>query len=183
MRVFSDCIDEATRLNAAALAGYSPQVYPGRITVFAADGHQFDPAVAIGGKVHVLEQLHLRAVTDREYGHRVGNWLAMQTVTSKKRCNGRARTAVRDLPIAGRPTVLMWSKRRWRCPDPDCAVSTWSETSEAITRQSGRNLPASHAYHENTNNLLAAWKGSRQCIDHCRDSGQTEIHGQCRHGC
>jgi hypothetical protein len=46
-------------------------------------------------QAHVLEQLHLRAVTDREYGHRVGNWLAMQTVTSKKRCNGRARTADR----------------------------------------------------------------------------------------
>jgi transposase len=68
-------------------------------------------------------------------------WLYVETtadVVGCSRCgaratgHGRARTAVRDLPISGRPTVLMWSKRRWRCPDPDCGVNTWSETTEAI---------------------------------------------------
>ena len=68
-------------------------------------------------------------------------WLYVETTADVVGCSrygaratghGRARTAVRDLPISGRPTVLMWSKRRWRCPDPDCGVNTWSETSEAI---------------------------------------------------
>ena len=68
-------------------------------------------------------------------------WLYVETTTDVVGCSrcgtratghGRARTAVRDLPISGRPTVLMWAKRRFRCPDPDCAVTTWSESSEAI---------------------------------------------------
>ncbi|MEA2001148.1 MAG: ISL3 family transposase [Actinomycetota bacterium] len=68
-------------------------------------------------------------------------WLYVETTADVVDCSecgtravghGRARTAVRDLPISGRPTVLMWSKRRWRCPDPDCEVNTWSETTEAI---------------------------------------------------
>jgi transposase len=68
-------------------------------------------------------------------------WLYVETTADVVGCSGcgtraighgRARTAVRDLPISGRPTVLMWSKRRWRCPDPDCGVNTWSETTEAI---------------------------------------------------
>jgi transposase len=68
-------------------------------------------------------------------------WLYVETTADIVGCSecgtraighGRARTAVRDLPISGRPTVLMWSKRRWRCPDPDCGVNTWSETTEAI---------------------------------------------------
>jgi len=46
--------------------------------------------------------------------------------------HGRSRTAVRDLPVAGRPTVLVWCKRRWRCPDPDCEVRTWLETIDAV---------------------------------------------------
>jgi transposase len=39
---------------------------------------------------------------------------------------------VRDLPISGRPTVLCWRKRRWRCPEPDCGANTWSETTPEI---------------------------------------------------
>jgi transposase len=68
-------------------------------------------------------------------------WLYVETtadVTGCPRCgtravgHGRSRTAVRDLPVAGRPAVLAWSKRRWRCPEPDCPMSTWSETTEVI---------------------------------------------------
>lgn len=39
---------------------------------------------------------------------------------------------VRDLPVAGRPVRLVWAKRIWRCPEQDCDVRTWSETSELI---------------------------------------------------
>jgi P27 family predicted phage terminase small subunit len=35
----------------------------------------------------------------------------------------------------------MWSKRRWRCPDPDCGVNTWSETTEAIATRKLRPKP------------------------------------------
>ena len=45
---------------------------------------------------------------------------------------GRRTTFVRDLEIAGRPTVLVWRKRRWRCKDPDCPTKTWSEEVEGI---------------------------------------------------
>jgi len=39
---------------------------------------------------------------------------------------------VRDLPLAGRPTVLTWSKRVWRCREPLCLQGTWSERTQAI---------------------------------------------------
>lgn len=32
-----------------------------------------------------------------------------------------------DLPAFGRPAVLVWHKRRWRCPDPSCDVATCTE--------------------------------------------------------
>jgi transposase len=46
--------------------------------------------------------------------------------------HGRRRVQVRDLPIAGRPVVLVWAKRLWRCPDRDCGRRTWTETLEAV---------------------------------------------------
>lgn len=39
---------------------------------------------------------------------------------------------VRDLPIGDRPVVLVWAKRLWRCPEPDCPVVTWSEDIDEI---------------------------------------------------
>lgn len=39
---------------------------------------------------------------------------------------------VRDLPCGGRPVVLVWFKRVWRCPERGCSRRTWSETTEAI---------------------------------------------------
>jgi transposase len=68
-------------------------------------------------------------------------WLSVQTtaeVAGCKECgtravgHGRRRVRVRDLPVSGRPTVLCWAKRIWRCPDPDCEVGTWTETSPAV---------------------------------------------------
>lgn len=37
-----------------------------------------------------------------------------------------------DLPAFGRPAVLVWRKRRWRCPEPVCEVGTWTETDPRI---------------------------------------------------
>lgn len=45
---------------------------------------------------------------------------------------GRRTSVIRDLEIAGRPTVLVWRKRRWRCLEPDCAAKTWTEQVEGI---------------------------------------------------
>jgi transposase len=39
---------------------------------------------------------------------------------------------VRDLPIGGRPVVLAWRKRIWRCREPACGVRTWTERVAAI---------------------------------------------------
>lgn len=68
-------------------------------------------------------------------------WLYVETAADVVGCgacgtravgHGRGRTAVRDLPIAGRPTVLVFARRRWRCPEPLCEVNTWSEQVGAI---------------------------------------------------
>jgi transposase len=37
-----------------------------------------------------------------------------------------------DLPAFGRPARLVWSKRRWRCPEAACEVGTWTETDPRI---------------------------------------------------
>jgi transposase len=39
---------------------------------------------------------------------------------------------VRDLPIGGRPVVLAWRKRIWRCGEPACRVRTWTERADAV---------------------------------------------------
>lgn len=69
-------------------------------------------------------------------------WLRVETTADLVGCSGcgtravghgRYKTLVRDLPISGRPTVLVWAKRRWRCPEPACDVNTWSETTPEIS--------------------------------------------------
>jgi len=46
--------------------------------------------------------------------------------------HGRRTVRVRDLPIGGRPVVLAWCKRLWRCREPSCQVRTWTEQTAAI---------------------------------------------------
>jgi transposase len=46
--------------------------------------------------------------------------------------HGRRTVRVRDLPIGGRPVVLAWRKRLWRCPEPACGVRTWTERPAGI---------------------------------------------------
>jgi transposase len=68
-------------------------------------------------------------------------WVWVRTTTEVAGCagcgtraqrHGRRRVLVRDLPVAGRPVVLLWSKQIWRCPERDCDVATWTESSEHI---------------------------------------------------
>ena len=71
-----------------------------------------------------------------------GEWqLAVQTTATVIGCagcgvratpHGRRMVRVRDLPIGGRPVVLWWRKRLWRCREPACGVRTWTEQAAAI---------------------------------------------------
>ena len=71
-----------------------------------------------------------------------GEWqLAVQTTATVVGCigcgvraelHGRRTVRVRDLPIGGRPVVLAWRKRLWRCREPACGVRTWTERTPAI---------------------------------------------------
>ncbi|MGA9077402.1 MAG: transposase family protein [Acidimicrobiales bacterium] len=42
------------------------------------------------------------------------------------------RVLIRDLPAFDRRVRLVWSKRRFCCPDPDCPVQTWTERSDEL---------------------------------------------------
>ncbi len=68
-------------------------------------------------------------------------WLAIETLEARSACrscgvfgvgNGRRRVVVRDLPIAGTPVVLVWSKPTWRCREPLCGRGSWPETCDEI---------------------------------------------------
>jgi transposase len=68
-------------------------------------------------------------------------WLAVETTADVVGCDGcgtravghgRRTVKVRDLPMADRSVVLVWAKRIWRCPDPDCEITTWSEEVDEI---------------------------------------------------
>jgi transposase len=37
-----------------------------------------------------------------------------------------------DLPVFGRPSRLVWRKRRWSCPNTQCAAGSWTEDVPAI---------------------------------------------------
>ncbi|MGI4896000.1 MAG: transposase family protein, partial [Janthinobacterium lividum] len=41
--------------------------------------------------------------------------------------HGRRIHRLADAPVLGSPAELIWRKRRWRCPEPRCRVSTWTE--------------------------------------------------------
>ena len=71
-----------------------------------------------------------------------GEWqLKVQTTSTLVGCigcgvraelHGRRTVRVRDLPAGGRPVVLLWRKRIWRCREPACGVRTWTERTAAI---------------------------------------------------
>jgi hypothetical protein len=49
---------------------------------------------------------------------------------------GPLRVVIRDLPVFGRRAKLVWSKRRFFCPECDCPQATWTEASNELpTRQ------------------------------------------------
>lgn len=46
---------------------------------------------------------------------------------SRARVKDRDRVELVDLPAFGQPVTLVWSKRRWRCPEAACGVGSWTE--------------------------------------------------------
>ena len=77
----------------------------------------------------------VQALVDGEwwlYVETTADWAACPECGCRAVGHGRGRSAVRDLPIAGRPTVLWFARRRWRCPDPHCETNTWSEHCDSI---------------------------------------------------
>jgi hypothetical protein len=48
---------------------------------------------------------------------------------SRAQVHDRREHLLRDVPVAGRATVLVWWKRIWRCPYPACSVRTWTQRS------------------------------------------------------
>jgi transposase len=71
-----------------------------------------------------------------------GEWqVTVQTTATMVGCqgcgmraelHGRRTVRVRDLPLGGRPVLLLWRKRLWRCREPACGVRTWTEQAAAI---------------------------------------------------
>jgi transposase len=48
------------------------------------------------------------------------------------RTKDRLQVVIRGLPVINRRVRLVWSKRRFSCPDPDCAQRTWTESSDEL---------------------------------------------------
>jgi transposase len=46
---------------------------------------------------------------------------------TRARAKDRRRVRLRDAPIGSRPVQLVWHKRVWSCPEPDCSAKTWTE--------------------------------------------------------
>jgi transposase len=95
--------------------------------------HGIDAATALVGMPELV--VRAQVLCDGEW------WLAVETQPGPRWCpgcgvravgHGRSRTTVRDLPIAGVATVLVFARRRLRCGEPLCEVRTWSEHVDAI---------------------------------------------------
>ena len=51
--------------------------------------------------------------------------------------HGRVNVRLVDAPAFGRPVRIVWRKRRWVCPEPACAVSSFLEQDEQIAAPRG----------------------------------------------
>ena len=89
------------------------------VAVLGLEGFVLLAAAEVDGELHQLVETQANAVACTGCGTRA---------VSK----GRRRTKVRDLTCGGRPVVVVWNKRLWRCPDDDCDVNSWTETSPLI---------------------------------------------------
>lgn len=68
--------------------------------------------------------------------------IRIETTTDVISCGGCGHRAesqdrvdrhIRDLACFGRPSRLVWAKRRWRCRRSPCPAKTWTETSSEVS--------------------------------------------------
>jgi transposase len=83
------------------------------------DGFEVLAAEVVGGEWQVTVQTTATVIGCQGCGMRA-------------ELHGRRTVRVRDLPLGGRPAVLWWRKRLWRCREPACGVRTWTEQATAI---------------------------------------------------
>lgn len=83
------------------------------------DGFRLLAAAVVDGELHQLVETTATVVGCPACGTRAAS-------------KGRRKVRVRDLPAGGRGVVVVWWKRLWRCPDPDCEVASWTERAEAV---------------------------------------------------
>jgi transposase len=83
------------------------------------DGFEVLAAEVVGGEWQVTVQTTVTVVGCQGCGMRA-------------ELHGRRTVRVRDLPLGGRPAVLWWRKRLWRCREAACEVRTWTEQAAAI---------------------------------------------------
>lgn len=81
------------------------------------------------------------------------------------RTKDRLRVVVRDLPAFGRRVKLVWSKRRFSCPEPECPARTWTERSEelpdrhVLSARAGRECTRAVGEEARSVASLARWLG------------------------
>ncbi|MGD0876201.1 MAG: transposase family protein [Acidimicrobiales bacterium] len=81
------------------------------------------------------------------------------------RTKDRLRVIVRDLPAFNHRVRLVWSKRRFSCPDPDCPQQTWTERSEelpdrrVLSARAGRECTRAVGQEARSVASLARWLG------------------------
>ena len=80
-----------------------------------------------------VEGVHVLDVTRRDDGSVVLDVETDQALAGCAGCGvvavGHGRRVVRlhDTPCFGRPVLVRWRKRIWRCPEDACPVETWTE--------------------------------------------------------
>jgi len=81
------------------------------------------------------------------------------------RTKDRLRVVIRDLPAFNRRVRLVWSKRRFSCPDPDCPQRTWTERSDelpdrrVLSARAGRECTRAVGQEARSVASLARWLG------------------------
>jgi DNA-directed RNA polymerase subunit RPC12/RpoP len=108
---------EGTRESRRPLVGFERS--ESAVAVLGLEGFVLLAAVEVDGELHQLVETEAGIVGCPGCGTRA---------LSK----GRRTTKVRDLSCGGRPVVVVWNKRLWRCGDADCDVKSWSETNLLI---------------------------------------------------
>jgi transposase len=80
-----------------------------------------------------VEGLHVLEVSTGEDGLLVCDVESDQTLTGCPQCgvvavgHGRRVQVLHDAPCFGRPVLVRWFKRIWRCPESACGRRTWTE--------------------------------------------------------